>query len=756
VALAALISAVGVLALAAAARVSFEPVAERWLVLIGLAVVFALNVAVAATARRDRLRGAERDELIRATREQAARLKVLNERLSVQALEIADQAADVLRQRDAFEALARELTDKQARLRLMESAVVHARDAVIVLEAVPHPDRGRSVLYVNDAFTALTGYPADEAVGRSLHFLRGPKTDPATLDRLRQALDAGLPFKGEVLNYRKDGGEVWVDVSLVPVAGPDGCSHFVMIQRDITNRKRTEEALRRSEAMFRGFFESTAAGVSLTGPDGRFVSCNPAFATLVGRPADAVIGCHPREFTQADDYAEQEPVVAELMAGRRDSYQVRKRYVRPDGSEVWTELSVTAVRGPGGELLNALGVSVDVTERRKLEEQLRQAQKMEALGQLAGGVAHDFNNLLTAVLGNLALVKTGPEDPNRALLRTVEQAAGRAADLTRKLLGYARRNQLLVAPATPGEMFGEVVDILRRTLDPRIEIVIAVRTEAAVLADATLINQALFNLCLNARDAMPAGGRLTLSADAVDLGPADTGMSPYARPGLFVRMAVSDTGPGMTDAVVRRLFEPFFTTKGVGRGTGLGLPMVHGIMQQHKGWVAVQTAPGKGSRFELYLPAAGAGAVAGPAPPRLAASIDTPTPTDGPAGTILLVDDEEMIRQLARVVLEGAGYMVLEAEDGAEAVDVFRREAGRIDLVILDLTMPRLSGRDAFRQILEIDPAARVLFSSGYSADDLSGADGARGLLSKPYRPPDLLAAVRKAVAGAVEPIAAG
>jgi CheY-like chemotaxis protein len=375
---------------------------------------------------------------------------------------------------------------------------------------------------------------------------------------------------------------------------------------------------------------------------------------------------------------------------------------------------------------------------------------MEALGQLAGGVAHDFNNLLTAVLGNLALVRLGPDDPNRPMLRTVEQAAGRAADLTRKLLGYARRNQLLVAPVYPADVIGEVVDILHRTFDPRIEIVVSVTTGAAVLADATLVNQALINLCLNARDAMSVGGRLTLAADAVEVGPAEAGKYPDGRPGAYVRFAVTDTGEGMTDAVVGRLFEPFFTTKEVGRGTGLGLPMVHGIMRQHGGWVTVASAPGKGSRFELYLPAAGtAPSDSTPAPPpRLAAPATVPPGDDRPAtGTILLVDDEVMIRQLARVVLEAAGYAVLEAEDGVVAVDVFRREHDRIDLVILDLTMPRLSGRDAFRQIQEIDPAAKVLFSSGYSVDDLAELDGARGLLSKPYRPPDLLTAVRRAVA---------
>jgi PAS domain S-box-containing protein len=883
----------GVIVGGAILRGTFDPVIrladnppEQWATLNGLGIVVLLNLLVAAVARGNHLREAEREDLIKATQKQAARLKELNERMSLQTLEIADQAAEMQRQRDAFESLARELADKQAwletvltqlpvgvmlgdaekriitwnavlssymgfpgninfqsfdefrdwpvetpdgqilpweewplslalkngetvhqrelrmgrydggwvqlaisaapilgakgnilgailaltdltpirrteeRLRLLESAVVHARDAVIVLEPVANSDRGRAVLYVNDAFTTITGYTRDEAIGRSLHFLRGPNTDPTTLNELRTALETGFAFKGELLNYRKDGSQVWVDVSLVPVIGPEGrCIHFVMIQRDITGRKRTEEALRQSEAMFRGFFESTAAGVSLTGADGRFVSCNPAFAAQIGVPIAEVIGRHPVEFTHPDDCAEQEALLNELLSGTRNNYQIQKRYVRPDESVVWVELSVTAVRNSSGELLYGLGVSVDVTSRRKLEEQLQQVQKMEALGQLAGGVAHDFNNLLTAVLGNLALVQLSADDPNRPLVRTAEQAAARAADLTRKLLGYARRNQLLVSPLKPADVIEEVVDIVYRTLDPRIEIVADVRTDAEVLADATLLNQALINLCLNARDAMPHGGRLTLAADAVTVCSNVAAQFPEGRPGEFIRFSVTDTGEGMTDSVLRRLFEPFFTTKGVGRGTGLGLPMVHGIMRQHGGWVAVESEPGNGAKFELYLPAAGAGQrQTGPTPPpRLAASASLWTSDHPPkTGTILLVDDETMIRQLGRAVLESAGYTVLEAEDGAIAMEIFREQHAQIDLVILDLTMPRLSGRDVFRQIQAIDPAARVLFSSGYSADDLSELDGAKGLLSKPYRPPDLLMAVCQAIADATEPLVTG
>jgi PAS domain S-box-containing protein len=637
------------------------------------------------------------------------------------------------------------------RLALLESAVVHANDAIIVLEAVSAQGKGRSVKYVNDAFTRLTGYEREEVLGRSLHFLRGEDTDDETLVNLRVALDHATPFRTELLNYRKDGSVVWVDLSLVPVQGPDGrCTHYIMIQRDVTARKVAEGSLRESEELFRGIFEATTAGVSITDEHGRFISCNPAFASLVGRNVEEVLALTPEEISHPDDWAAQQPLIESIRTGQSDRYQFPKRYLKPNGTAVWTELTFAAIHDSDGNYQYGLGVSVDVTARRHLEEQLRQSQKMEALGQLAGGIAHDFNNLLTAVLGNLALLKIPEGDPNRDLLRIVEQAAARAADLTRKLLGYARRNQLLVAATQPGTLIDEVVDILRRTLDPRIEIVVHNNTNASVTVDSTLINQALFNLCLNARDAMPGGGTLTLEADEAHL-TAENLPSTDAQPGDYVRLTVIDTGHGIADDIRDRLFEPFFTTKSVGKGTGLGLPMVHGIMRQHEGFVTVDSTPGHGARFSLYLPAAVESAAKRPAiNTRLdPESREGPSPltmTPAPSATILLVDDEDMIRSLGRAVLRSSGYIVLEAVDGCEAVDLFEREHDRISLVVLDVTMPRLSGRDAFRQMKLIDPDVRVLFSSGYSSEDVAEIDGSAGLLSKPYRPNDLLVAVRRAL----------
>ncbi len=524
----------------------------------------------------------------------------------------------------------------ERRLRQLESVVVHARDGVVILEAEPTDRPGRAVLYVNAAFAQMCGYAEGELVGRTLQMLRGPDSDPATLDRLRAGLAVGEALQVELLNYRKDGSTFWVELSLVPVPDADNaCAYWVMIQRDISDRKNAERAL------------------------------------------------------------------------------------------------------------------------REREDQLRQAQKMETVGQLAGGVAHDFNNLLTAVIGNLCLVDLPPGDPNRALLATAERAAHRAAELTSKLLGFARRNQLLVAPLDVGDFVGEVVDLLRRTIDPRITFLADIPPLGwHALADASLLNQVLLNLCVNARDAMPDGGELRLSAEPWRPTDAQASRHLPAAAG-YLRVSVSDTGTGMTPEVRARLFEPFFTTKPIGQGTGLGLAMVDGIVRQHEGWVECDTTPGEGTTFHLFLPAvpADAGLPAVKVMTRSNAdfSLDTPVSIDLPAprpvgGRILLVDDEEMIRLLSRTVLESAGYHVREAGDGVEAVEAFAIHAADIDLVILDLVMPRLSGRDAARRLVALDPAVKILLSSGYSTDDVSDIPEALGLLSKPYRPCALLAAVRDAL----------
>ena len=644
------------------------------------------------------------------------------------------------------------------RLRLLESAVIHAHDAIVVLEAMPREGAGRSVLYVNDAFCTMTGYHRDEVLGRSLHFLRGPNSDPATLDQIRAALDRGHPLRVELRNYRKDGSEFWVDLSLVPVPDPSGrAAHWVMIQRDITERRAASDALKRSEERYRLLFDSNPHPMWVFDRETRrFLAVNDAAIRKYGYSRAEFLRMSVADIRAPGDRSR--PCI--VLSKNAEESPKLWRHRTKEGAIIDVEISSfpLTMDGRPAELV----LVNDVTEKLQLEDQLRQSQKMEVIGQMAGGVAHDFNNLLTGILGNLSLAQVPEGDPNRPLLLAAEQAAIRAADLTGKLLGYARRNQLVFAPVDPAEAFGEVVGLLRRTLDPRIRLNVSVAPGCdLVQADPTLLTQALMNLCLNARDAMPEGGTLTLTAESVDVTEDEASFYPgEATPGSYVRLSVSDTGTGMTEEVKTRIFEPFFTTKEIGKGTGLGLPMVQGIVKQHHGWITCVSAPGAGTRLDMFLPLADPDTAprsvlrsslpaAVPPAPRQAEPVAHRAPDSADTRpTVLLVDDEEMIRDIGRAVLDRAGFRVLTADDGAEAVDLFARERDRVSLVILDVTMPRMSGRDAFRQLVKINPSARVLFSTGYSGGDLDELDGSVGLLGKPYRPHELVEAVRAALAG--------
>jgi PAS domain S-box-containing protein len=498
-------------------------------------------------------------------------------------------------------------------------------------------------------------------------------------------------------------------------------------------RIREAEAETRAVArQWQATFDAMSDGVCLLDRAGQVLRCNRALELLVGRPAAQILGRTGHELPGFDAQVFQRM----LATGRRESAE---RAV----DDRWFQVVADPLRDEADRVTGAVFIVSDVTDHKHLEEHLQRAQKMQAIGQLAGGVAHDFNNLLTAIVGNVALLIEGnPPPPQAEFLRTIDKAATRAAELTRQLLGFSRQNILWLKPLNLNEAVEEVVTILRRTIDPRISLEVWSAPDLwPVKADLNQLHQVLMNLCLNARDAMPEGGYLLLETSNVVLDAAAARRHPETGPGEFVRLRVGDTGQGIAPDIRARIFEPFFTTKKPGQGTGLGLAMVFGIVKQHHGWIECASTVNRGTTFDVYLPRCA------DEPNAAAVPAANPGATNG-SETILLVDDEAMLRDLGRTILENAGYRVLIAEDGRDAVALYRRERQRIDLVILDLTMPHLSGRDALGLLREINPHVQVLMTSGYSAEEKipSGIEGVMGFIPKPYRQKDLLHTVRSAL----------
>jgi signal transduction histidine kinase len=540
---------------------------------------------------------------------------------------------------------------------------------------------------------------------------------------------------------RSQGLESGADAYLIKPVEP---RELLATVRSLLRVRAAEEQARRAAGQWRTTFDAIRDAVFLLDARGTVLRCNRAAAALLGRPFTEVVGRPYDELLR--EAAGPAPAAAAPAGGPA-----------PDPEELhlggrWLRVAADPISDEAGRPAGRVVVLTDVTRGKELEEQLRQVQKMEAVGRLAGGVAHDFNNLLTAVLGNAALLQQRLErgGPDQELLSAIERAAWRAAELTRQLLGFSRQTMLWLRPLPLSESAREVVTILERTIDPRVRLEVRTAEDLwLVQADAGQMTQVLMNLCINACDALPEGGTLALETANVVVDEAHARGRLGARPGPFVRLSVSDTGHGIAPEVLPRIFDPFFTTKPPGKGTGLGLAMVFGIVQQHQGWVECHSEVGRGTRFDLYLPRYDPAPAAAPAPEA------PPAPRAGALSVsslgsevVLLAEDNDMLRTLATTFLRRHGYQVIPAADGQEAVEEFQRHRGRVAAVVLDLMMPRLSGRDVLRRLRELDPAVRVVFASGYSDTQLSEQEQAsvHGFVNKPYRERDLVRAVRAAL----------
>ena len=600
------------------------------------------------------------------------------------------------------------------RARLLESEERYRVASDHAAIGVAHVDHEGRFLRVSRRLCDILGYEPEELLTKTFQELTHPdelSRDISQLGRLQ---------RGEIDSYtvekryiRKDGTPVWIELTAAAVRGPSGTVvSFMDVFTDVSDRKQAEAQAQRSEADYRALFENATVGIFRATVEGKLLAVNPALVAMLGHAsADelrsrnigevyANAGDRPRLLQQFED--------GDIATGEVD-------WKRQNGTLLTVRIRMRQVHNAAGEPECIEGLAEDVTQRRSLEMQVRQAQRLEAVGRLAGGIAHDFNNVLTAITGfsGLLLEELPAEDPKRQDVLEIGAAAARAATLTRQLLAFSRKQVLQPVVLDLNTLVRTLDRMLQRLIGEDVKLEIALAPSlAAVRADPGQLEQVIMNLAVNARDAMPRGGRLTIETANVELDEAYARQHPGATPGPQVLLAVTDTGTGMDAETRSHIFEPFFTTKGPGQGTGLGLSTVYGIVQQSGGHIWVYSETGRGSTFKIYLPQA----------PEAVPAADVLTATGPVAGgreTVLLAEDDPAVRDVASEILAQKGYRVLRAPDGQSALEMARSHDGEIPLLVTDIVMPGMTGPELATALVAERPGVRVLYMSGYTDDSV-------------------------------------
>ena len=759
----------------------------------------------------------------------------------------------------------RDITERkksEQQLILLNACISHLNDIVLVTEASPLSEPGPKIVFVNEALERLTGYTAAETIGRSPNFLQGPKTDPRVIDEMHAALARREPVRRQVINYTKNGAEYWVDIDMVPIFGARSeCTHFVAIQRDITEEKKKEEQLlwktaffeaqvhsspdgilivdsegkkilqnqrmidlwsiplefasqidddhqlewvtnqvknpqqfsekvaylhahpdeisqdevelingkifdrysapvrgqdgkyygriwsfrdmterRRSDARFRRLVDSNAQGVLFWNARGEVTGANDAFLRLINYTREDLEGGRINWVARTPpEYADLDHRALEELAVRGICSPFEKELIRKDGSRVHILIGSATFEDNPEE---GLSFVLDLTERKKLEKQFLRAQRMESIGTLAGGIAHDLNNILSPIMMSIGVLKLTATDPDaKRLLETIEVSSRRGADIVRQVLSFARGIEGERVEVQPQYLLKDLEKIIQDTFPKNIQLHFSVTSDTrTILGDPTQVQQILLNLSVNARDAMPDGGSLTITMEDCVLDEQYVAKNIQAKAGRFVKISVTDSGTGIPLDLQDKIFEPFFTTKELNQGTGLGLSTVLAIVKSHKGIINLYSEPGKGTTFRVYLPAMESCSETWK---------DKPEEASLPRGngeTILVVDDEASILAVTSQTLQAFGYHVLSAVDGAEAVAIYAQHRSEIALVLTDIMMPVMDGAAVVRVLQRINPAVKIIATSGLTANGSTiktPGPNVRRFLTKPYMAGTLLNTLR-------------